>query len=267
VAGRGSRDDLVLADAGVAALLQHEAVVEEKVDGANVVMWRDETGRIDCALRSGPGSMDRAGQRGPLRAWVADRQDVLRPALDRWPVLYAEWLLLAHAVAYDRLPSYAAVLDLWRPDDGFASVDERNAVCHDAGLVTPPELWRGTPGSVAHIEALLDASAWGPLPAEGVVVRRVDPGPSGLLSGEQGPSGPTKTSVATSMGLSPARTVSLELRSSGSRRSNARLGMSGVSAPPRLAKLVRAGFIQRSDAAWRSGPSRNRLAVGEGSWH
>jgi hypothetical protein len=68
VPGRGSSDDINLNAGEVAALLASEVVVEEKLDGANVVLWLEDEGRIQCALRSGPGSMDRAGQLGPLRA-------------------------------------------------------------------------------------------------------------------------------------------------------------------------------------------------------
>ncbi len=225
VARRGSRDDLVLGDGEVAALLAHPVVVEEKLDGANVVIWADETDGVECALRSGPGSMDRAGQRGPLRAWVAAHGDAFRPALEAWPVLYAEWMLLSHSVAYDRLPSYLVALDLWREHDGFASVDERDSICRAAGLVTPPELWRGTPTTLEDVEALAGRSTWGEGPMEGVVVRRVDQGPSGPLSGKQGPSGP------------------------------------GSQPPPRLAKLVRAEFARVGDEDWRSGRPRNRLAA------
>ncbi|MHB1536768.1 MAG: RNA ligase family protein [Acidimicrobiales bacterium] len=172
VAGRGSRNDLVLSDTEVAALLGAEAVVEEKLDGANVMLWRDPAGRVQCSLRAGPGAMDRAGQLGPLRAWAAAHDEPLQALLDPWPVLYGEWLLLTHTVAYDRLPTYLVVLDLWRDGDGFAGVDQRDSVCGAVGLVTPPQVWRGVPGSLDRVEVLLGTSAWASSPAEGLVLRR-----------------------------------------------------------------------------------------------
>jgi len=69
VSGRGTADDLVLAAPAVASLLGSPVLVEEKVDGANVVLWMED-GRVEAALRSGPGAMDRAGQLGPLREVV-----------------------------------------------------------------------------------------------------------------------------------------------------------------------------------------------------
>ena len=173
VPGRGTRDDLVLQAEQVDALLAREVVVEEKLDGANVVVWR-EGHRIECALRAGPGAADRAGQLGPLKAWAAERTDNLRPLLAGDFALYGEWLYLTHTVAYDRLPSFFVGLDLRRPDGSFLSVDERTAACEAAGVAVPPELWRGSAHGLGDIERLLGPSRYGQAPAEGIVVRTVD---------------------------------------------------------------------------------------------
>lgn len=206
VAGRGGRDDTALRPDEVAALLDGPVVVEEKLDGANVVLWLDRD-VIQSATRGGPGARDRAGHLGPLRAWVAERSDELRSLLAGGDALYAEWLLLTHGLAYDRLPAHLVALDVRRPDGTFAAVDERNARCSSAGLAVPPELFRGVLADVASVEALLGPSRVGAVEAEGVVVRTLD------------------------------------------------------GRPPRLAKLVRAGFTQASDEAWARGRPRNRVAV------
>lgn len=170
VAGRGTADDLVLAPAEVASLLGGPALVEEKVDGANVVLW-EEGGRVEPALRSGPGAMDRAGQLGPLRAWAAEHDEALRRVLAGGVALYAEWLLLAHSSPYDRLPAYLVALDLWHPHSGFVAVADRDRACAGAGLTVPPPVWTGVAGSVDAVERLLGPAAWGSGDAEGLVVR------------------------------------------------------------------------------------------------
>jgi len=172
VAGRGARDDLVLDDVKVRELLHTEVVVEEKLDGANVSIWLDELGAMNCASRGGPGSQDRAGQLGPLRSWLASHDRSLRDLVAEWPVLYGEWMFLTHGISYDQLPSYLVVLDLWHPARGFASLEERDARLDAAGLVHPPELWRGVPGSVGFVEGWIRRCTWGPDLAEGVVLRR-----------------------------------------------------------------------------------------------
>lgn len=167
--GRGTRDDVVLDPADTAALLAGPVLVEEKLDGANVVLWGE--GGVRCALRSGVTGQDRAGQLGPLRAWAAERSDALRALLADGSALYAEWLLITHTVAYEQLPAYLIGLDLRRPDGRFGPVPARDHALERAGIHQPPKLWSGTPGSIATIEGQLGASAWGPGPAEGVVVR------------------------------------------------------------------------------------------------
>ena len=176
MAGRGTRDDLVLDQAEVDSLLSSEVVVEEKLDGANVTLGAGPHGYPEVGLRGGADSIDRAGHRGPLKAWAAANEPSLRQILADWPVIYAEWMLVSHSVVYDRLPSYLVVLDLWREEGGFAGVDERDTACRKVGLVGPPELWRGTPGTLNRIERLLGDSTWGRDRAEGLVVRRAGPG-------------------------------------------------------------------------------------------
>jgi hypothetical protein len=173
VAGRGTADDTVLGPAERDALLHRPSVVEEKLDGANVMVWWED-GWVRSSGRAGPGGLDRAGQLGPLRSWLAERAETLRPLLESGRALYAEWLLFTHTVAYERLPAYLVGLDVLEPDGAFAPVDTRNRLLADAGLAHPPELFRGTLGDVAATEALIGPSRVGGQRMEGVVVRSLD---------------------------------------------------------------------------------------------
>lgn len=172
VGERGSRDDLVLRPAEVDSMLRREVVVEEKLDGANVVVWLED-GRVQVATRGGEGASDRARQLGPLRAWAAGHSEALRAVIPLQGAVYGEWLLLTHTVPYDRLPSLFVVLDMLAAGT-FATVDERDERCGGAGLSTPPRLARGTLGNMAAVEALLGHSVVGSHLAEGLVVRAVD---------------------------------------------------------------------------------------------
>lgn len=175
VAGRGSRDDLVLDQGSVTSLLQQACVVEEKIDGANVVIW-GEDGTVHCALRSGIGGADRAGQLGPLRGWLAREGTPLSELVTTGPVVYGEWMWFTHTVAYDHLPSLLIGLDVWTPAEGFLRPAGRNTTLAAAGVPVPPELYRGVPGSLRRLESLMGRSTWGPGPMEGVVVRTLDGG-------------------------------------------------------------------------------------------
>ena len=158
-------------DAG--RLLAKAVVVEEKVDGANAVVWL-EGDRLECAIRGGAESMDRAGQLGPIRAWVAERNDQFHQLLERGCALVRR-MVLSHA--HHRVRPAARIPHRTRP-----SVAERRVrfnkraqpAVRFVGVPVPPELWCGTPGDVGAIEALIGPSRYGPGLAEGVVVRTVD---------------------------------------------------------------------------------------------
>ena len=173
VLDRGSNDDVLLDTKEIAALLRRPLLVEEKLDGANVVVWADG-GVIECALRSGLDGMDRGRQLGPLRAWIAERYDALATAMSGVRAVYAEWLMLTHTVAYDRLDSYLVVLDVLSADGAFAAPAARDEWAASAGLVTPPALHRGSIEGIADLERLLGESRVGHLPMEGIAVRTLD---------------------------------------------------------------------------------------------
>jgi RNA ligase len=172
VPGRGTSDDRALADVESELLLSKPVMVEEKLDGANVAVWLED-GRVECALRSGPGGQDRAGQLGPLRAWLGQRTDEFRDLL-AGRALYAEWLYLAHAIRYDRLPAYLVGFDLWSPDTGFVTPEERDERAAAAGLAVPPELYRGVLDGLDAAESLLGDSRVGAELMEGIVIRTLD---------------------------------------------------------------------------------------------
>ncbi|MGH8906755.1 MAG: RNA ligase family protein [Egibacteraceae bacterium] len=169
---RAQRDDLVVPAERCGGFLTGQVVVEEKLDGANVVLWVGEAGRIAVAGRGGAGAMDRAAQLGRLRAWASQRADRLLPLLtDGW-VLYGEWLWLAHSVRYERLPDLLVGLDLWSPKRGFASADERDRVLASTGIATPPRRFTGVLGSLDRLADLFGPSAFGAPQMEGLILRR-----------------------------------------------------------------------------------------------
>ncbi|HST41106.1 MAG TPA: RNA ligase family protein [Conexibacter sp.] len=166
-------DDVVLAAAGRDELLQVEVVVEEKLDGMNVMVWVDD-GVPRVGTRGGAETSDRSGERGRLKAWAAMRSDLLVAGLGERFALYGEWLRRRHGVAYDRLPAELVGLDVHDRDSGeFLGVEERDAVLAVLAVPAPPRLFRGTIETPERLEALFGASAFSDDRAEGIVVRAV----------------------------------------------------------------------------------------------
>ncbi len=172
VPGRGTDDDLVLGRPDRDRLLSLPLEVEEKLDGANVMVWVSD-GVVHASGRAGPDSQDRAGQFGRLRAWVASHPDELLTLLGPGEILYGEWLWLTHTVEYHQLPSFFVALDLRLADGTFLDGPHRRDRLCSTGLSLPPLLGTGR-YSLEGLEALTARSAWSDGPAEGVVVRPLD---------------------------------------------------------------------------------------------
>lgn len=169
-----SSDDLVLSPDARTALLETEVVVEEKLDGMNVMIWSDR-GAPQVGMRGGPGASDRSGERGRVKVWAGSHADKLIAGLGSRYVLYGEWLRRRHGVAYDRLPTEFLGFDvLDRRAGGFLGVDDRDALLVRMEVVKPPQLFRGRLTSVQHVNRFVGTSGFADVAAEGVVIRTVD---------------------------------------------------------------------------------------------
>lgn len=154
-----------------------EVVVEEKLDGANVSVWFDK-GVPRVGMRGGADTADRSGLRGRVRAWAAEHAARLRDVLDDRLVLYGEWLLARHSVAYDALPGPLVGIDVFDREAGaFLDPPARDAVLHAGGIPVPPRIFAGTVESLPSITELVGRSAFGSARAEGLIIRPVHPGP------------------------------------------------------------------------------------------
>jgi hypothetical protein len=170
-----SRNDLVLTKLESEHFFTRPVRVEEKLDGANVTLWLDPKAGIRVASRGGPQAVDRAGQLGPLRAWAARQDALLRPLLRSHAALYGEWLWFTHGVYYERLPEPFVGVDVRSRDGEFVSVRERDDLFAGARVLRPPQIFKGVLESVERLTALLDVSCFGSEAAEGLIVRSLEP--------------------------------------------------------------------------------------------
>jgi hypothetical protein len=175
VQGAMDDDDLLVDRALRDTFFGTPVIVEEKVDGSNVMIFRTDYGYFDVAGRAGVGAQDRAGQLGPLRAWVANNHQRLDALLGPSEVLYAEWLWLEHSLRYDRLPDHLVVLDLWTPESGFLRVADRDQRAQAWGFYTAPVLAHGhVLRGPEDLDALAGTSAFTDARMEGLILRVED---------------------------------------------------------------------------------------------
>ncbi len=167
-------DDVVLSAAHRSALLSLEVVVEEKLDGMNVVVWIDG-GIPRVGTRGGADTSDRSGERGRLRQWVSMHADELAGGLGSDLVLYGEWLRRRHAVPYLRLPADLVAVDvLDRSAQRFLGVDDRDRLLARIGVPGPPKRFREALRSLERLDSLFGRSAFADARAEGLVIRTAD---------------------------------------------------------------------------------------------
>jgi len=167
-------DDVVLDQTLLRRWLTVDVRIEEKLDGANVCLWRSPNG-IRVLGRSRDRGRDRGNQLGPLRAWVAERSGRLLDALAVGQAVYGEWLWREHSVRYDSLPDYLIGIDVWTPEHKILDILDRDVALERAGVVAPPVLHEGCVKDVATFDRLLNTrSRFSHSLVEGLIIRRLD---------------------------------------------------------------------------------------------
>lgn len=127
----------------------HVAVVEEKVDGANVGIWfEDGELRLQSRghiLRGGAGER----QFAPFHGWAAERLEALKEVLESRYVLYGEWCFAKNKSFYDALPDWLIGYDILdRQNSRFLATTTRDILLDACDVCIVPHLWLGAFGKV-----------------------------------------------------------------------------------------------------------------------
>lgn len=143
--GKGTpRDDKVLASLEVVSLLSGPVVVEEKIDGANLGISVNQAGRLRLQNRGDYLREPFTGQFKKLSAWIALRENDLISMLGNSLTLFGEWCAARHSVAYDRLPDWFVVFDIYNSSTRrFWSTKRRNELAALLDLPVVSEVLRG----------------------------------------------------------------------------------------------------------------------------
>lgn len=143
------------------SLRGRHAVVEEKLDGANVGVSFTSAGELLLQSRGhylvGGG---RERQFAPFKQWTTAHEARLLERLEDRYVMYGEWLYAKHSVSYDALPHWFCEFDVYdRVDEVFLSTPRRHALLAGSPVVSVPVLQTGAlPQSVKALRALVRPS-------------------------------------------------------------------------------------------------------------
>lgn len=165
------RGDKLMDPAKAKALLRRPASIEEKVDGANLGLSVGPDGRLRAQSRGHYLEPRTAGQWRPLWRWLSLREANLVSALGSTLIVFGEWCYAEHSVAYDELPDWLLVFDVYdRVVGRFWSRKRRDGLADRLGLAVVPLLDEGV-FSMSALRKKLGSSRLGGVPAEGVYVR------------------------------------------------------------------------------------------------
>lgn len=165
------RDDKVLSESERNEFQQHNLVVEEKVDGANLGISFDSEGNIRAQNRGSYLHLPGSGQWKKLDQWLMPRTDSLFEYLcDRY-ILFGEWCYAQHSVFYDRLPDWFLGFDIYDKQVGrFLSTDRRDELFRKMCIAQVPVIARGR-FTYPELKKLLSGSKLTNQPAEGLYLR------------------------------------------------------------------------------------------------
>jgi hypothetical protein len=136
-------------------------VVEEKLDGANAGMFRDEAGRLRLQSR---GHVLAGGAREKhfdlFKQWAHTHAAALAGLLPDGHTLYGEWLYAKHTIFYDQLPHYFLEFDIREPSGAFWSTARRAEHLAGSPVVSVPILWQGIVEDPQRLPALVGPSLY-----------------------------------------------------------------------------------------------------------
>jgi len=165
------RGDKVMAASERDTFLQHEIVVEEKVDGANLGISFDGDGNVCAQNRGAYLELPSTGQWKELAAWLAPRTDILFAHLANRYMLFGEWCYARHSVEYTQLPNWFLGFDVYDKITGrFFSSLRRDAWFQALHVAQVPRLGHGR-FTLAGLSKLLSQSRLGDKPMEGLYLR------------------------------------------------------------------------------------------------
>ena len=167
------REDKLLAPPEAIDFLSGEVIVEEKVDGANLGLSLDPSGRLRAQSRGNYLAPGRShAQWNPLWPWLAERRTALEEGLQGGLMLFGEWCYARHSIPYDALPDWFLAFDLFEIHSRcFWSVERRSQWIKDRDIVPVPQVSCGR-FQRNQLPALMGQSKVGHVPMEGIYLRR-----------------------------------------------------------------------------------------------
>ena len=165
------REDKVLTERERDEFLQHELIVEEKIDGANLGISFDGSGDVHVQNRGAYLSKPYQGQWKKLDEWLLLKLDRFFDVLHDQYILFGEWCFARHSVIYDNLPSWFVGFDIYDKEHRqFLSCPMRNDLFKQMKICQIPMLGKGR-FSLPELNTFFRTSCFSHAGSEGLYLR------------------------------------------------------------------------------------------------
>jgi len=165
------RGDKIMSQSERDEFLQHDLVIEEKIDGSNLGISFDKFGNVMAQNRGAYLHLPSSGQWKKLTEWLSLKADYLFDLLGDRYILFGEWCYAKHSVKYDKLPDWFIGFDIFDKSKlKFISSSKRNVLLRDSQIITVPMIKNGK-FSLDQVQKLLANSCFSDGPAEGLYLR------------------------------------------------------------------------------------------------
>jgi hypothetical protein len=165
------RRDKILTESERDEFLQHEIIVEEKVDGANLGISFDSEGHLRAQNRGSYLLLPGSGQWKKLDEWIKLHFDLFLEFLSERYILFGEWCYAQHSIFYDRLPDWFLGFDVYdKQSQNFLASAHRDRLLANMNISKVPFLAHGH-FVYPEILKFLCKSELADQPAEGLYLR------------------------------------------------------------------------------------------------
>ena len=138
------RADKTLEDRVQNDIFNHEIVVEEKIDGANLGISFDHEANIVLQNRGALLIPPFFGQWQYLEKWLSLKRDLIFDVLGDRYILFGEWCYAKHSILYTHLPDYFLAFDIYdKKHNTFIDFTRRNNLLELMHITAVPLIAQG----------------------------------------------------------------------------------------------------------------------------
>lgn len=165
------RDDKVFSKNEMDGFLEHELMIEEKMDGANLGISFDSSGNLNLQNRGSYLLKPYSGQWKRLVGWLPFKLEFIFDCLQDRYILFGEWCFARHSVWYNNLPDWFLGFDIFDKQAGrFLSCKKRDKMFKRMNIFPIPLIGSGC-FTLKELKEFFRKSVFSNTSAEGIYLR------------------------------------------------------------------------------------------------